>query len=202
MLKIRPERPEEYRVVEEIVREAFWDVYRLGYNEHLILHKFRKHPNYLPGLSRLVTLDDEIIGQIMFSKAKLTHKLTGEEVAIATFGPVSILPSQQKKGYGDRLIRHGIGLAKEAGYPYLVIFGNPEYYHKFGFVSAINHGVFIDGQTEELDFVMIKDLTGRDLVTRETGPWHYQDPEGYETSQEELAAFEKGFPPKVSQRKE
>ena len=75
-IEIRKERTAEYRTVENLVREAFWNVYRPGCSEHLILHQLRQHPNYLEDLSRILLLDGQIVGHILFSKAQLRHEKT------------------------------------------------------------------------------------------------------------------------------
>lgn len=45
---IRPEQPGDYRTVEELTRDAFWDVYKPGCDEHLIAHRLRSHPDFIP----------------------------------------------------------------------------------------------------------------------------------------------------------
>ena len=203
IINIRKERPDEYKKVENVVREAFWNIYRPGCFEHLILHNFRNNSNYVSELSNIITLDDEIIGQILFSKAQLENLSNNEKFEIGTFGPVSILPEYQKNGFGDQLINYTLENAKNLGYKYIVIFGNPNYYKKFGFASAINYGIYIEGQEEnqEIDFVLIKDLNGDNQISKKTGPWYYKDPEGYEIDEKELIEFEKNFPEKKKRLK-
>ena len=84
MIEIRKEYPSEYHEVENLVREAFWNVYRPGCAEHLILHQFRQHPNYLENLYKIILVNGQLAGQIMFSKAQLRHEQTGEVKEIAT----------------------------------------------------------------------------------------------------------------------
>ncbi|NLM05980.1 MAG: N-acetyltransferase [Tissierellia bacterium] len=195
-IEIRKEKISEYREVENIVREAFWNIYRPGCFEHLILHNFRNRENYVGELSNVISLDKKVIGQILFSKAFLTNMNDQRKLAVGTFGPVSILPEYQRKGYGAQLINHTLGKAKEYGYKYIVIFGNQDYYQKFEFVSAIKYGVLIEGQdkNEDYDFVLIKDLTNSNEVSIQTGYWLYKDPDGYEVDEQELEEFEKQFP--------
>lgn len=194
-IEIRKEKIEEHYEVENVVRNSFWNIYRPGCNEHLILHNFRNNKNYIDELSNIILLDDKIIGQILFSKAILTNIKTKQTVNIGTFGPVSILPEYQELGYGERLINYTLDKAKELGYKYIVIFGDPNYYKKFGFISACKLGVLVDGQEEnsELDFVMIKNLENFDEINIENGPWLYIVPDGYEVDENELEEFEKKF---------
>lgn len=56
-IEIRPTRPDEFRKTEELVREAFWNVYRPGCTEHFVLHCLRKDPAFVPDLDLVLTLD-------------------------------------------------------------------------------------------------------------------------------------------------
>jgi predicted N-acetyltransferase YhbS len=47
---IRLERKEEYRKVENLVRESFWNVYRPGCSEHYVIHVLRDDPAFIPEL--------------------------------------------------------------------------------------------------------------------------------------------------------
>ena len=62
---IRLERENEYREVENLVRESFWNVYRPGCLEHYVLHKLRNDPAFVPELDFVMTLDGQLIGQKM-----------------------------------------------------------------------------------------------------------------------------------------
>lgn len=202
-IEIRKELPSEHYEVENLVREAFWNVYRPGCAEHLILHHFRQHPNYLEKLSKILLLDGKLVGQIMFSKAQLRHEKTGQIKEIATFGPFAILPDFQKQGLGEQLAQAAISQARKEGISHLVIFGNPAYYPKYGFVTASDYGIYLDGQDkkEVLDFVMVLDLQKDNSVAQENGPWLYRDPDGYEVDEEELAIFDRNFPPKKKEKR-
>lgn len=202
-IEIREELPNEYHEVENLVREAFWNVYRPGCAEHLILHQFRNHPHYLKNLSKVLLIDGKLVGQIMFSNAKLRNEKTGQIKEIATFGPFAILPDFQKQGLGEKLAQYSISQAREEGISHLVIFGNPDYYHKYGFVTASDYGIYLDEQNKEevLEFVMVLDLQKDASVTPENGPWLYRDPEGYEVDEEELTAFDSGFPLKKKEKR-
>ncbi|WP_363319235.1 GNAT family N-acetyltransferase [Desulfosporosinus sp.] len=60
------------------------------------------------------------------------------EHGVITFGPISVLPSFQKQGIGSALIAHTKKIAQTMGYKAIIIFGNPAYYHQFGFENAAN----------------------------------------------------------------
>ena len=54
---------------------------------------------------------------------------------------MAVLPSRQRRGVGDRLVRDGLEACREAGYDAVVIVGHPSYYPRFGFVRARDHGL-------------------------------------------------------------
>ena len=68
---IRPEEPKDYREVEELTREAFWNVYRPGCVEHYVLNQYRNSPDFVKELDFVMEEDGRIIGHVMFSRAEL-----------------------------------------------------------------------------------------------------------------------------------
>lgn len=203
-IRIRNERPEDYRQTENTVREAFWNVYMPGCSEHLILHKFRNHKDYIEEISEIMTYDEKIIGQIMFSVSSLKNQKSGEERRACSFGPVSMLPEFQKHGLGEYLIKRGLDNAKNKGFEYVLIFGNPDYYRKFGFITASESNVFIKDQkdNEVFDFVMIKKLSEDHDDLKRYGKWLYTESSGFETDEKELEEFDREFPHKIKEVRE
>lgn len=71
---IRQERAEDEATVENLVREALWNVYRPGCQEHDVLHRLRASPNFVRELAFVMEGDGRIIGQIK-EKLKLPGRL-------------------------------------------------------------------------------------------------------------------------------
>jgi len=186
---IRSERESDYREVENLVREAFWDLYKPGCDEHLILHKMRNISDFVPELD-FVACDGEIIaGNIVYTKAKIVDE-DRKEAEVLCMGPLAILPSYQKLGIGSLLMKESIAKAKELGYSAIVIFGNPDYYHRFGFKNAKEYNVQTsDG--DNLDAFMVLELQKGGLISI-TGKF-YESPV-FKVTDEELELFEKEFP--------
>ena len=65
----------------------------------------RSHEDFLPELDLVIEVDNQIIGNIMYTKAKLVDE-SGEEKEILTFGPVCIMPEYQRMGYGKMLMEY------------------------------------------------------------------------------------------------
>lgn len=145
-IEIRREEEKDYHQVEELTRKAFYNVYMPGCTEHYLVHIMRSHKDFVPELA-LVLEDTEtgrIIGNVMYTKARLVDENGGEKT-ILTFGPVSILPEYQRKGYGKRLLEASFEKARELGYEAIVIFGTPANYVGRGFFSCKRYRVSPEG---------------------------------------------------------
>jgi putative acetyltransferase len=132
---IRNETENDYRFVEEITREAFWNLYFPGCNEHYLVHKMRSHTDFLKELDFVAEYNGKIIGNIMYTKAWLIDEL-GTEMDIISFGPLSVSPEYQRKGIGGGLINHTKNIAIKNGVKAIVILGDPHNYCKHGFKSS------------------------------------------------------------------
>ena len=126
--------------MEEITREAFWNLYFPGAVEHLLVHNIRKHPDFIPELSFVIALDNEIIGSIFYTKAKVIDKHGGVH-PIITFGPVSISPEYQRQGFGRMLIEHSLAEAKRLGFNAIILGGFTYHYHPYGFVGTKKYNI-------------------------------------------------------------
>lgn len=132
---IRNEKVEDFNQVENLTREAFWNLYVPGCNEHYLVHIMRNHPDFIKKLDFVAEYNGEIIGNIMYTKAWL-YSEDEIKIEIASFGPISVLPKYQRKGVGSALIRQTINIAKNDGIGVIVIFGDPHNYCKHGFKSS------------------------------------------------------------------
>ena len=145
-LTIRLETENDYRAVEELTREAFWNVYKPGADEHYFVHTMRTHPDFIPELAFVLELDGEIVGNIMYTKAWLEDE-NGERKEILSFGPLCVAPKHQRKRLGKVLIEHSFEAARAMGYDVNINFGNPGNYVSRGFVSCKKKNVsfVVDG---------------------------------------------------------
>lgn len=134
-LVIRHEKESDYRIVEELTREAFWNIHVPGCDEHFCLHNLRNSPDFIPALDYVALDGGQIVGHILYSRATIVDS-QGRQKEVLCFGPVSVLPSLQKMGIGSALIHHSIGAAKATKYPAICIYGDPRYYGRFGFRCA------------------------------------------------------------------
>jgi predicted N-acetyltransferase YhbS len=187
-IKLRLEEEKDYSAVENLTREAFWNVYRPGCDEHLVLHNMRNANEFIKELDYVAIYNNEIIGNIVYAKSKIIGTI--KEYEVLTFGPVSVLPKYQKKGIGKKLIVHTIKKSKEMGFKVIIIYGNPKYYEKFGFKNTKEYGI-TDMESNYNDALMVLELFPNSL---ENINGKFFEGEIYKINKEELEAFEKGFP--------
>lgn len=134
-LIIRLETKEDYRKVENLTREAFWNVYKPGCDEHYFVHMMRKHPDFIPELAFVLEKDGKIIGNIMYTKAWLEDE-DGNLKEILSFGPICVSPEYQRQKLSRILIEHSFDVAREMGYDVNINLGNPANYVGRGFGSC------------------------------------------------------------------
>lgn len=143
MLKIRNETAADHRQVEALTRSAFYNLYVPGCTEHYLVRVMRGHEDFIPALDFVAELDGQIIGNIMYTKARLTDE-AGKEKEILTFGPVCVAPEHQRKGFGTQLMEHSFQRAAALGYDVIVIFGSPANYVGCGFKSCQKYRVCLE----------------------------------------------------------
>ena len=197
-LIIRRETKQDYRAVENLVRESFWNVYRPGCTEHYVLHCLRDDPAFVPELDLVMELDGELIGQVVYVRSHILCS-DGKELPILTFGPIGIAPKYKRQGYGKRLLDASLAMARELGAGATAITGNIDFYGKSGFLSAKGKGICYADDPEG-DYFLIKELIPG-FLDGVTGT--YTDPDGYfvaEKDPEAFEAFDASFPKKEKLR--
>lgn len=137
---LRIEAASDYRTVEELTREAFWNHHVPGCNEHYLLHIMRSAESFIHELDIVAEVNGKIVGNIVYTKAKIIDD-NGTYHDVITFGPISVLPAFQGKGIGKLLIEHTMTFAKELSYKAILIYGDPDYYSRFGFTAAENYKI-------------------------------------------------------------
>ena len=137
---IRLEKKEEYREVENMVRESFWNVYRPGCLEHYVLNQLRDDPAFVKELDFVMEKDGRLIGQKMFMRANIKTD-DGRAIPIMTMGPICFTPELKTKGYGKILLDYSLEKAKELGCGAVCFEGNIDFYGKSGFTTADKFGI-------------------------------------------------------------
>jgi len=193
-LIIRNETPADFREVENLVRESFWNMYRPGCLEHFVLHELRRDPAFVPELDFVMELDGKIIGQNIFVHATIFAD-DGREITIMTMGPICIANELKRQGYGKKLLDYSLEKAAELGCGAVCFEGNIDFYGKSGFVYAREKGIRYHGLPKGADdsFFLCKELK-EGYLNGITG--EYQTPKGYFVDEGAAEEFDKTFPPK------
>ncbi len=196
-ISIRLERPEDHRIVENLIRESFWNVYHPGCSEHYVIHVLRDDPAFVPALDFVMEKDGEIIGQNMFMKTVIEAD-DGRVIDVLTMGPICIANEHKRRGYGKRLLDFSIGKAADLGFGAVLFEGNIAFYGKSGFDYARNFGIRYHDLPEDADssFFLCRELIPG-YLDGITGV--YQTPAGYYVDPDEVEEFDKAFPHKVKQ---
>ncbi len=191
-IKLRSEEEDDYRQVEEVTREAFWNVHFPGCDEHLLIHNLREKKQFIKTLDFVATHGHKIVGNIVYVETKITSD-NGEEHQVLTFGPLSVLPEYQKKGIGSKLINHTVQLARTSGYQAILIYGDPDYYKNFGFKASKEYKITNREKKYPAALLALElypnALTGIEGI--------FDEGDIYSIDEEELKEFEKGFPEKA-----
>ncbi len=197
MIIIRNETEKDYRIVENLVRESFWNVYRPGCLEHYVLHHLRNNSAFVPELDFVMEKDGQIIGQNVFVKATIKSD-DGRNIPIMTMGPICIAPEFKRQGYGKQLLDYSLDRATKFGCVALCFEGNIDFYGKSGFTYASKFGIRYHNLPEDADssFFLCKELIPQ-YLNNITG--EYAPPKAYFVAEEnpkDFEAFDALFPVK------
>ena len=188
-LTIRNEKASDYRVVEELVREAFWNLYVPGCNEHFVLHNLRNSSDFIPELDFVAEEEGQIVGQIAYSRGNISYTW-GVEEEVISFGPVSVLPAFQRQGIGSALINHTINLAQKMGFSAICIYGDPRYYSRFGFRCAEKYEI----KTADDKFAVALQVLELRQGVLDNKPGRFIESAAFEVDENEFAKYEATFP--------
>ena len=191
---IRRETPADYRTVENLARESFWNVYRPGCSEHYVIHVLRDDPAFVKELDFVMEQGGELIGQNMFMRTVIEAD-GGGTVDVLTMGPICITPALKRKGYGKILLDYSLEKAAQMGFGAVLFEGNIALYGKSGFDYASRFGIRYHYPPEGADasFFLCRELI-RGYLDGVTGV--YQTPKGYYVDDADVEAFDSTFEPK------
>lgn len=195
-LIIRNESEKDYEIVENIAREAFWNVYSPGCDEHYLSHILRDHCDFVPELDLIAEYEGKIVGSIMYTKSRLVDS-EGREKQILSFGPICVLPEFQRRGIGKALMNASFEKAVKLGYDVVVIHGNPGNYVSVGFKSCKKYNVAGEGDVFPVA-MLVKELKEGTLDGRR---WYFYDSPAYEFDPKDAEKFDKDFEPRAKEYK-
>jgi putative acetyltransferase len=190
-LSIRNEQVSEFRFVEELTREAFWNVHVPGCNEHFLLHNLRQSEDFIKKLDLVSEHEGRVIGHIVYTRAVIKQE-SGAAIDVVCFGPVSVLPQFQKRGVGSQLIRRSLEIAREMGFVAVLIYGDPRYYHRFGFRCAERYDIRTADGKYAVALMALELQPG--ALAHAAG--RFLESPGFEIDSAAFELFDRTFPPK------
>jgi predicted N-acetyltransferase YhbS len=195
---IRLEKTDDYREVENLVRESFWNVYRPGCSEHFVIHVLRDDPAFVKELDFVMEQNGVLIGQNMFMRTVINAD-DGRVIPVLTMGPIGITPELKRKGYGKKLLDYSLEKAAAMGFGAVLFEGNIGFYGHSGFTYARSFGIRYHDLPEGADdsFFLCKELIPG-FLDGITGV--YQTPRGYYVDDADVEKFDKAFPHKEKLR--
>ena len=131
MLIIRPENLTEAAAIYALNKLAFdgRDA------EPRLVNVIRESESFIPELSLVAELDEQIVGHILFSRIHI--ETADQQVSTLALAPMAVLPQYQKRGIGSELIRRGLEQCKRLGWASVIVLGHPAYYPRFGFSAEL-----------------------------------------------------------------
>jgi predicted N-acetyltransferase YhbS len=187
-IKVRQEEENDFNSVEELTREAFWNLYKPGCDEHYLVHTMRSHADFIDDLDFVAEIDGRIVGSIMYTKSYVENE-NGQRLETATFGPLCVHPKFQRMGIGTRLIEHTKRLVIQRGFPAIIILGDPHNYCKHGFKTGKDFSVgTLDGKFP-LGLLVLELRKG---IFNDHN-WKFKESGAYEVNQDKVDEYDERF---------
>jgi putative acetyltransferase len=164
---IRPEEQEDIVQIHEVNLLAFGQE-----NEAKLVDLLRESNAFIPGLSLVAVIDNEIVGHILFSKITIVSETSIQEAGLA-LAPMAVRPDRQKQGIGSRLVKAGLNKARELGYKSVIVLGHEQYYPRFGFIPAVKWNIKAPFDVPENVFMAIELVP--DSLANVSGTVRYPD---------------------------
>ena len=188
---IRLETENDYHAVEALTREAFWNLYKPGCDEHYLVHTIRNSPDIIRDLNYVVEHEGQIIGYILYTVSQVSNE-AGKTIRTATFGPVCVHPDFQRKGIGTALISHTKNIVIEKGFPAIIILGDPHNYCVHGFKTGRDYHVGNDEGKYPLGLLVLELEKG----VFDGHRWTFKESDDYNIEFSPVDDYDRRFPPK------
>lgn len=191
-MEIREEKISEYRETEQVVQEAFWNVYAPGCSEHYLVHRMRQCPGFVPALDLVAVEKGKIVGHVANVESYIAGD-DGNRYQVLSLGPIAVLPQHQRAGVGSQLIAQVKRRGKQLGYRAILLCGDPAYYTKQGFEAAEMYRIR-NGENQFADALLVCSLYEGAL---EQMAGIYYENSIYQVDPAAVKEFDRQFPPKT-----
>jgi putative acetyltransferase len=151
MVQIRKERSKDILAIHRVNEQAFG-----GDTEANLVDRLRATGSLI--LALVAIEGQEVVGHIAFSPVRI-DSTSGTKAAVG-LGPLGVRPAYQRRGIGSELVRAGLADLRKAGHGLVVVLGHPDFYPRFGFVPAENHGLRWEHDAPSEAFMVKALITG------------------------------------------
>jgi predicted N-acetyltransferase YhbS len=190
-ITIRQEVENDHYKVEELTREAFWNLYKPGCDEHYLLHTLRSKPDFIQDLDYVAEIDEQIVGSIIYTRSYIVNE-NNDIMKTVTFGPICVHPKYQRSGIGTKLIEYTKDLVVKKGFPAIIILGDPHNYCKHGFKTGKDYNIGTMEGKYPLGLLVLELKKG----VFQNHRWKFKESNAYEIDIEKIEDYDKRFPVK------
>lgn len=148
--------------------QDFAGVYELNYlafgqrkDESELVERIRRSPEFIPELSIVAAIENEIAGHILLSKAVIVSE--DKHLEVIVLAPIAVKPNYQKQGIGGKLIEEGIRRTRALGYGLILLIGHPSYYPRYGFQPTRPFGLELNQFEVPDDVFMVYEVEAGSL---------------------------------------
>lgn len=138
-MKIRQEQVQDYKNVFKVITEAFKKITYSDQTEPFLVKRLRKSDAFVPELSLVAIIDEQIVGHIILTKITIENE--NQNFPSLALAPVSVLPKYQGQGIGGQLIKTAHEIAKNLGHQSIILLGHEHYYPRFGYRQTADFGI-------------------------------------------------------------
>ncbi len=188
-ISIRQEEERDFARVEALTREAFWNLYRPGCDEHYLVHMMRGHPDVINELNHVAEIDDVLVGSIMYTRSHVINE-KNEVMETVTFGPLCVHPDHQRVGIGTSLIEHTRKLVEQKKYPAIIILGDPHNYCKHGFRNGKDCRISTMDGKHPLGLLVLELQKG----VFDDHDWRFKESDVYAIDEDKAIAYDQSLP--------
>ena len=132
MITIRRAQETDLGSIQKVIETAFSD------EENKVIMNLAQElskETTSPSIKSLIAeVDNQVIGYVSYSPIFLKSSFGISGYILA---PLAVSPEHQKQGIGSNLIKSGIDMLTKEGVGVLLVYGDPDYYGRFGFKEEI-----------------------------------------------------------------
>lgn len=132
MLEIRNTTESDLHDILQIEKAAFG--HQKGSEIAELVNGLLHDPSAMPLLSLIAIKNEQAVGHILFTKARITH--SNHSISAVILAPLAVIPDVQSQGIGGQLINESLKQLSELGVELVFVLGHPEYYPRHGFKTA------------------------------------------------------------------